>query len=637
MTDSYGWTGKVLWVDLTTGKTSQVPTSDFEPEKFIGGVGLNSRIFWELGCPKVDAYHSDSPIILSTGPLTGASGPFSRATICAIAPQCYPEELFTYSGFGGKFPSELKYAGYDGLVIVGKADRPVYLSIDDGDVEIKDAANLWGLDTFETQTALGAVHPRASVLTIGPAGENRSRMAIIITETSGAAGQGGYGAVMGSKNLKAIVTRGTGTFKIARPDVFWELVSQRKAAGEWVAGPRQTWGRYPQKSEAVKAEMERKYLKKFTGCYACPYQCHGVYDIPGIGKGAQLCNDNWYQYSSGNDAMGENIQGMWEGNILSQKLGINNFELVGVMLFFYRTIKETGILTKEDFGLSAIPAVERRKEPEFGGAEVHHQFLAELLGGIADGTSPLSQGVARAAEQFGPRALELYKSIFPAWGHRSHHIRGVGEALHWATDTRDPFNSCHDYTNAFGINTAVADWFGVPGGYLAGESEGRHKNIYEGTERLTAWVQNHQSLRNSLHICEFASSPELFFHPPEMDVRIFESQLLSAVTGLDVDVDELWKTGERIWNLRRSVMVLREDRHKDDDTLFPGMFEEVFRVQSPELMSEPLDRERWDALKDRYYELRGWNVDTGRPTRAKLVELGMKDVADELQSAGKIG
>jgi len=461
-------------------------------------------------------------------------------------------------------------------------------------------------------------------------------MAIIINETSGAAGQGGYGAVMGSKNLKAIVTRGTGTIKIARPDDFMELIRQQKSEGEWVAGPRQTWGRYPQKSEAVKEEMARKYLKKFTGCHACPYQCHGVYDVPGIGKGAQLCNDNWYQYSSGNDAMGESIEGMWEGNLLSQKLGINNFELVGVMLFFYRTIKETGILTKADFGLSGIPAIERRKEPEFGGQEAHHKFLEELLGGIADGTSPFSQGTARAAEHFGPRVLELYYSIFPAWGHRSHHIRGVGEALHWATDTRDPFDSCHDYVNSFGINKEVADWFGVPGGYLEGENEGKHQNVYEGAERETIWVQNHQCLRNSLLICEFASTPQSFYHPPEMDVRVFESQLMSTITGIDMNADELWTAGERIWNLRRAIMVQRENRHKDDDRLCPEMFEKVIKVQAPEVLSEPLESTEWDALKDKYYDQRGWDVSTGRPTRAKLQELGMNDVADKLQGAGKI-
>ena len=636
-TDSYGWAGKILWVDLGSGKISQVPTSDFEPEKYLGGVGINTRIFWEMGCPEVDGFHADNPIILSVGPLTGASGPFTRATVSSIAPQCYPDELFTYSGFGSKFPSELKYAGYDSIVIVGKADKPVYLSILDGEVEIKDAGSLWGLDTFETQRVLASSHPRASVLTIGPAGENLSRMAIIINETSGAAGQGGYGAVMGSKNLKAIVTRGTGTIKIARPDDFMELVNQRKAAGEWVAGERQLWARAPFPSDATNAKVNERYRKKSGGCYACPYQCHSVFDLPGVGRGAQMCNDNWYRYSSGNETVGESIEGMLEGNLLSQKLGLNNFELVATMLFFYRTIKETGLLTEKDFGLSSIPAMIRRKEPEFGTPEIHHEFLTELLSGIADGTSPLSSGIMRCAEQFGPEVLELAKAIQPAWGNRAHHIRGVGEALHWATDTRDPFNSCHDYTDGFGVHRDVADWFGVPGGYLIGEDEGKHQNIYEDTEKLTVWVQNAQSVKNSLTICEFASIPELFFHPPDMDIRIFEAGVLSAVTGIDVDVDELWKIGDRIWNLRRAVMIQREDRHKRDDEIYEGMFGQVFKIQSPELMSEPLDRDRWKALKDRYYELRGWNVETGRPKRAKLEELGMKDVADKLQTAGKLG
>jgi aldehyde:ferredoxin oxidoreductase len=637
MTQSNGWAGKILQVDLTERKITRVPTSDFEPEKFIGGQGLNSKIFWEMGCPGVDAFHPDSPLILSNGPLTGASGPFTRGTICAIAPQTYPRELFTYSGFGGKFPSELKYAGYDAMVIVGKADKPAYVCIHDQDVEIRDAGDLWGSDSFETQSILSRRHPRASVLVTGPAGENLSRISIIINDTSGAAGQGGYGAVMGAKNLKAIVTRGTGTLKIARPDELMELIRQRKADGEWVAGTRLEWGRYPQKSETAKKRMADNYLVKFTGCYACPFQCHGVYDMPGIGKGAQMCNDNWYQYSCGDDKMGENIEGLWEGNILSQKLGLNNFELVGLMLFFFRTIKEHGILAKEDFGLSAIPAVERRKEPEFGGTQVHHEFLKEFLYGLADGTNPLSEGMMRCAEKFGPKALELAKSINPAWGMRSHHLRGVGEALHWATDTRDPFNSCHDYVSAFGINKEVADHFGVPGGYLEGESEGKHKNIYEGTEHETVWVQNHQCLRNSLTICEFPSMPTWYFHPPEMDIRIFESRLLSAVTGVDIDVDRLWEAGSRIWNLRRAITVLREDRHREEDTLCDDMFKEVIKVHAPEKLSAPLDRGKWESLKDRYYELRGWNVGSGRAERPILESLDMKDVADRLDRAGKLG
>jgi len=636
MTNYHGWTGKMLWVDLTSGKITMVPTSDFEIEKYIGGVGLNSRIFWEMGCPKVDAFHSDSPLILSVGPLTGASGPFGRATICAIAPQCYPKELFTYSGFGGKFPSELKYAGYDGIVITGKADKPVYLEILDGDVAVKDAGHLWGLDTFETQKVITDSHRGASVLTIGPAGENLSRTAIIITETSGAAGQGGYGAVMGSKNLKAIVTRGTGTIRIAKPDEFMELFRKRKEAGDWEASPNIVWGRYCISEMSILREMLHNHLKKFSGCYACPYQCHGVYEIPEIGRAAQMCADSWYGHSSKNSA-----KGMWEGNILSQKLGINNYELIAIMPFLRQCISETGILKEEDFGLSSIPMIDRSSEPEYGGEKAHHEFLVELLGGIADGTSLFSQGLARAAEQLGQDAMNLYNSsASPAWGYTHHHIKGVAEALHWATDTRDPFDSCHDYVqgpnHGFGNNQEIADWFGLPGGYLAGEAEGKHQNIYEGTERLTAWVQHHQSLKNSLLICEITSNPVQYFHPPELDIRIFESQLLSVIAGHDLSVDKLWKTGERIYNLRRAIMVLRENRHRDEDTLNHDMFEgKTGRILSTHL-SEPLDSKQWEALKDRYYELRGWDVDTGVPTRAKLEELGMKDVADKLQSAGKV-
>lgn len=632
-----GWAGKILWVDLSKGEITTVPTSKYEPEKYIGGVGINSKIFWDMGCPDVEAYHPDNPLIISNGPAAGASGPFTRATICSIAPAAYPEELFTYSGFGGKFPTELKYAGYDGIVIIGKAENPVYLSIEDGEVALKDAADLWGMDTFTVQEELIARYPKSSVLTIGPAGENLSRVAIIITETSGAAGQGGYGAVMGSKNLKAIVTRGTGTLKIARPDDFMELIQERKDAGEWVIGPFVEWGRYPQKSEDMKNRMKDKYLKNFTGCFACPFQCHGQYNVPGIGKGTQMCNDNWYQYSAGDDKMGESLEGMWEGNLLSQKLGLNNFDLVGFMLLFYRFIKEKKILTKEDFGLDKIPALDNRKLPEFGTPEDHHEFLEKFLGGIADGSSPFHQGAARAAESFGPEAVELYKSVFPAWGNRSHHIRGVAEALHWATDTRDPFNSCHDYVSGFGQSKKIGDWFGVPGGYLEGEAEGKHKNIYDGAEDETIWVQHNQCLKNSLHICEYASFPSSFFHPPEMDIRVFESRLLTAITGLDYSVDELWKAGERIWNLRRAIMVVRENRLKNDDAIYPGMFDEVFRVQSPELLSAPLDRDQWESMRNRYYEKRGWNVETGQPKREKLAELGLDFVADKLESMDRLG
>lgn len=625
MKNAAGWAGKILWVDLTKGKITTVPTTDFEPEKYIGGVGLNSRIFWELGAPKVAAFHPDSPLLIAVGPLTGAPGPFNRAEVCGIAPQAYPQELFAYSGIGGKFPTELKYAGYDGVVIVGKAEKPVYLLIEDASAAIKDARQLWGLDTFETQKILGASHAKASALTIGPAGENLCRFAIILNETASAAGQGGYGAVMGSKNLKAVVVRGTGAHKMANPDKFLSLVAERHAAGEWLAGGAQTWGRYPLCGEPIKEEMRSNYLKRFAGCHGCPYQCMGFYDMPGIGKGAQMCVEAWYGLINKGSA-----EGYWEGNILSQKLGINNYELLGIMTFVLAAVA-TRAVTRQDLGIASIPRIDHAQEPNFGSPAVHHEFLAALLNGIAQGKSPLAQGVARAAEKLGQGARRIYENQYPANGYLSHHLKNVASALHWATDTRDPFNSCHDYMY-LGAFPSVADHFGVPSGDVQLKSDWvGTKVVYERAERTAVWVQNHQSLKNSLPLCEYASMPATFFHPPHMDIRIFESKILSAVTGIEYDVGRLWEAGERIWNLRRAIMVRRENRDRKSDALGHLWFERV--VANEQSLAAPLERRQWEETVTRYYELRGWNPQTGRPTRSKLVALGMKNIADALSGA----
>jgi aldehyde:ferredoxin oxidoreductase len=560
--DQYGWTGKILWVDLTTKKISTVPTSDFEPEKYLGGVGLNTKIFWEMGCPTVDAFDPNNPFLISVGPVTGTAGPFNRAEVCGIAPQSYPQETFTYSGVGGNIASEIKYAGYDGLVMVGKSDQPVYLSIVDNTVKIEEAKFLWGLDTFETQKALMKKHPKTAVLTIGPAGENLCRVAIILNETASAAGQGGYGAVMGSKNLKAIVVKGTGTLKIARPDVLMKLQQERMDAGEWLKGGAQSWGRYPLCGGAIAADMRANRLKRMAGCHGCTYQCMGFYDIPGIGKGAQMCVEAWYGWFSGGSS-----EGYWEGNILSQKLGLNNYELLGIMAWL-RAV-QYGIVDKKKLGLTSIPMIDHVGKPQFGGQKVHHDFLTELLNGMASGKSILSKGTARAAESLGSAAQKFFNGIFPARGYRQHHIENVGSALHWAMDTRDPYSSCHDYSAGFGPNAKIASYFGLPGGDMAGGK----KMVYDRTEYQTAWVQNHQSIKNSMPICEYASMPFNFFHPPAMDIRIFESSVLSAVTGIDYSVDKLWETGDRIYTLRRAVSVMRENRTREQDDLSQVWFE----------------------------------------------------------------
>jgi aldehyde:ferredoxin oxidoreductase len=220
--------------------------------------------------------------------------------------------------------------------------------------------------------------------------------------------------------------------------------------------------------------------------------------------------------------------------------------------------------------------------------------------------------------------------LYPAYGYTTHWITNVGGALHWATDTRDPFDSCHDYLG-FGYGTSIAEHFGVPGGDIENKGISNYRakmNLYDRTEYLTAWVQNHQSLKNSLPLCEYASLPATYYHPPDMDIRIFESKILSAVTGIDYDVERLWEAGERIWNLRRAIMVFREKRERKSDSIGPAWFERT--VGGTSSLAAPLDRKQWNDLITRYYELRGWDAKSGKPMKAKLEALGMKNVATRL-------
>jgi aldehyde:ferredoxin oxidoreductase len=632
MAKSYGWAGKVLQVDLTNKTVSKVPTAVYRPEEFIGGVGLCAKIFWELGCPKVDAFNPGNPLIISAGPLTGMYGPFGRGEVCAISPQCFPDELFTYSGFGGMFPAEMKHAGYDGIVVLGKAEKPVWLSIHDQDVEIKDANGIWGVDTFEAQRALLTDEPEASILVIGPAGENLSRIAVILNETKFAAGQGGFGGVMGSKNLKAIVIRGTGAVAVAKPDKVLELtrtIVEETKKVNWVRLGFRTPYTAPQETKDIFA---RRYFKKHYGCYGCPLQCHSVHDIPGIGLSGVSCA-NWLWAPK----FSVDPKEIWEANVLSQKLGINTFEGIIGLPFLLTLSLEAGILARKEIEENmGLPT------PKWlGGTATNHEFLTILLQKIANGEIPYAEGGARFTEYFGKklasgeRLLDLYKELYTARGYAFHHMDNLGSALHWATDTRDPVDSCHEYKNSA---PEAMKHFGLPP-YDSYQILDLSKTVYEGAERVTAWVQDNQCLKNSLPMCEFWSMITAFYNPPEMDLRIFESRLLSAVTGLDMDVGKMTKAGERIWNLRRAIMLKRENRTRKNDTLNEPYFKKAIKClagTATGLVNGPIDKAKFEALKDRYYELRGWDVNTGWPTRAKLEELGLKDVADELASIGKL-
>ncbi|MFC2030890.1 aldehyde ferredoxin oxidoreductase N-terminal domain-containing protein [Chloroflexota bacterium] len=650
MSEQFGWVGTVLFVDLTTGTITRKPTSDYEPEKYVGGVGLNTRIFWDLGCPNVAAFDPANPLIISGGPLTGLPGPFNRAEICSISPQSYPEELFTYSGFGGKWPSELKYAGYDAVVVVGKAGSPVYISIHDDEVRILDASDYWGLDTIETQQAIISRDPGVSVLSTGPTGDNLARNAVIANETGSTAGQGGFGAVMGSKNLKAIAVGGTGIVPIAKPQEFLKLIEDAKAKGDWMVGGPQVWARGPLDAQgAVRDEMIEKYRKKYAGCYGCQYQCQAFYDMPGVGKGQAMCA-SWFYADLNQDS-----RAVWEAALASQKAGINHFDLIGIW-FVLQEMVEQEVLTDEEWQAAGLPPVPTM----WGGEATDHEFLTALYDGIADGSSPFAAGGGRGFHEL-IRSLgreeelrTLYETRFPASGQTAHYFGWLGLALHVAMDTRDAGNSTDAYLTFGGrADVAIADpeeglrvaevtgkHFGMPTGMktYAFPPGSEIEAEYDGIERLTQWTLCNHHLKNSLPMCNFACLPDQFFDPPEMDIRILEATLFSLVTGVETSVDELWKAGERIWNLRRAAMVRRRGLTREDDTYPDAIFDTVWEDgDGSEIHGTQFIREEFEALKDRYYALSGWDVKTGRPTRANLEALDMADVAELLEQEGYLG
>ncbi|MBM3190994.1 MAG: hypothetical protein FJZ90_20030, partial [Chloroflexi bacterium] len=270
------WTGRILCVDLTSG-TSEVRSSLPYLEEFLGGRGLAARLAWEMIPPGVGAFDEGNVLFFTPGALVGTPAPSSgRMTICGLSPQAYPHEWYTRASLGGHWGAMLKYAGYDGLVVTGRSPRPVTLVLDDKRVELRDASGLWGRGLVETQIALRQeLGEEWRVLAIGPAGENRCRYAIVATGTESAAGQGGFGAVMGDKRLKAIAVRGHGGVPVAQPAE--ALRRARQVA-------RRAQARYDGAPGGRRGPAEHPGQSRPAPCtYACPRSCGSYYqDVPGV-------------------------------------------------------------------------------------------------------------------------------------------------------------------------------------------------------------------------------------------------------------------------------------------------------------------------------------------------------------------
>ncbi|MEM3041513.1 MAG: aldehyde ferredoxin oxidoreductase N-terminal domain-containing protein [Nitrososphaerota archaeon] len=624
----FGWVGKILRVDLAKETSREESTAKYS-EHFIGGMGIATKIMWDEIQPETSPFSPENRLIFMTGPLTGTLAPTSgRVEVCTKAPGVQPPSC-TRSGLGGNWGPELKFSGYDGLIIQGKADRPTYLWIEDGEVKFEDACKLWGLDTYSTQKRLMEKHgEEVKTVCIGPAGENLVKFSVILSGTGYAAAKTGMGAVMGSKNLKAITVRGEGGVKIAKPEEFKEICTYvrrlilRHPVSKWASQ-----GPIPANVEFVKRNRVR-----YEACFNCPVTCRAWIEIPGLESGEAMCLAWWYLWAGAVDD-----KAAWEGKVLSDKLGLCQFQLYSIVRWLTDLRKE-GIITDEKTG---IPWG-RLGEREFTKILLNKIAWREGFGSI------LAEGPAEVAKRLGGRAEAAYGCHFPNYGQAEHYsVRSYPVILmQWATDNRDPLCDAHDWTVL--VYWAHLYWPEGQRGKLTfdqckklakgvwGSEKAAEPYSYEDKAKVAVLIQNLSRIKCSLVLCDWSifpvnTSPNMPEYRGDTDV---ERRMFCAATGVEVDKDDWFKIGERIFNLERAILV-REGRRREDDTVNECNFRTPETdVPAWEIARSPppvVNREKFEMMKNEYYSIRGWDIETGVPKKEKLEELGLEDVVSELQ------
>jgi aldehyde:ferredoxin oxidoreductase len=607
-----GYGGRVLHVDLTSGKTHVEPLNEDHAKKYIGGIGLGMRLWLDNSKQGVDPFSPENPLVLANGPISGTIWPTggNGHAFVSKSPQSY--------GVGeakahGSFGTELKRAGYDAVVIKGRAEKPVYLWVDDDSVQLLDANKLWGKSPAETEDAirdeLGDYYIRVSA--IGLAGEKLSRMACIINDKTRAAGRTGLGAVMGSKNLKAIAVRGTHDITVAKMDEFVEYV---KEFHERMKGPAtqkyRTLGtpenvlvhnslscmptrnynnsRFEGAEKVSGENLNEKFVAKIIGCSSCAMRCEHMCVVgDGPYKGTMTRMEYETLWALGPYCGVDRLDAIVKGMELTNFYGVDAIS-AGVTVGFAMDCYERGILTEKQ--LDGIDA-------KFGNAEAMVQ-LVEKIGkreGIGD---VLAEGAKYAADKIGNDSWKLAATIkgVETTGYDLRCLKTA--ALGFAVSFRGADHNRH--------------------GAYAFDVKGKVNRLIaeKGRGKLVRDMEDTYNLIDSFIVCKF-SRGTYYKELPDM------AKLYTLVTGFEMSADELKRCGERIQNLAR-VINTREGLSRKDDTLPYKVMHEPIIDEGPS-KGAFVTQEELDLLLDDYYESRGWTRE-GVPTAEKLKELGMEDL-----------
>jgi len=590
-------------VNLTAGTVVREATDMELIHNYIGARGLGVRIISNEVDPQTDALAPENKLVFAPGPLTGTFAPSAgRFNVITKGPL---NGTIAASNSGGTFGPEIKFAGYDAIIIEGKAKKPVYLWIFNDQVEIRDAAHLWGKASYETTDLVRAeTDEEAKVACIAPAGERKDLLACIMNEMHRAAGRTGVGAVMGSKNLKAIAVTGTGAVKVADPEGFKEAVLKArkmihdnpvsgaglKAYGSDVlvnilnesgALPTRNYqdGYFPNADKVGGETLAAKNLIRPKGCFSCTISCGRVTRVDnelysGVGEGPEY-ETAW---GFGPDCGIDDLDAVIKANFLCNEYGLDTISLASTIACAMEMFERGYITTKDTDGIQLT----------FGNAPAMVEMTRKACVGEGFGKK-LAQGSWHMANSYGHPELSMTvkKQEMPAYDPRG--VQGIG--LNYATNNR---GGCHvrGYTIAIEVlqNGAIMD-----------------PHVTEGKAALAIAFQNLTGALDASGACLFSS------------FGIGAEQLaeeVSTLTGYTYTVEDFVKAGERIWNTER-LWNLRAGYTSADDTLPDRLLKEPIKTGPSKGEISHLDK-----MLPEYYQLRGWDK-AGVPTKSKLEELSL--------------
>jgi len=649
----YAETGFDLEIDLSRGSIDRVETDPKLTKLYLGGLGTNAKILWDRVPPETEPFSEENLLIFSTGLLCGTAAPgCNRTIVTSYSPQT---RLMAYSMMGGFWAPELKYAGYDKVIIRGRSPELVYLWIHNDKVEIRDASHLHGKGASETATCIRQElqEPDAKVAAIGLAGENRVFFASIEHDKSSAS-RGGIGAVMGDKGLKAIAVRGTKDVNVARPAEFMGLCNDvlkyiRARADKPIPGvvpilsglgsPQEMkladeewhttnfmWGNArTRRKDFWTKEVEENWKasqesarKRFISCFDCPMQCGATISVPGVDTYMMKC----YSKLTYTMAAYSDLDFGFRIAQRATEYGVDAFSAPYVMAFAVE-LYEAGILTDED--MPGMPADNEGRFFWLLERIVRREGIGDVL---ADGTYWAARRIGKGAAAYDHNTIKKTEQMPLKLGMLNpvyYLMYATGEKIN-ITQIEGQFPQA-PFPTREEREEFVKDWIQVPDEkfkqyLLDWEPRGERSNPYyptvEASCDIVDWQEKMHYIDDTLGTCAGLSS---FALKPPYHIHNFPA-FISAATGIDIDEAGVWQAATRNRTLVRAINVRRGMRRADEKPP-----DDHWKKRFPELEAK---------LLDAYYKMKGWDRE-GIPTRAFLRELEMDDVGQDLEQRGIIG